>query len=81
MKKIPSLPKSDDEYWEDAEKFQGKPVTYSICTTHAKDNWKEHNGYIDNHDGTASCKFCSWGFRLPGYLKIHNEKVFDLREG
>ena len=80
-KKLPNLPKSDDdEYWEeDAEKYtsQGKPV--AICDTHGKLNWTEHVGYIDNHDGTALCKFCNWGFRIPGYMRIFEGKVFDLR--
>jgi hypothetical protein len=80
-KKLNDLPKSDDkEYWgEDAESYlsSGKPVL--ICPTHSKDNWTDHKGYIDNHDGTASCKYCGWGFRVPGYMRILDEKVFDLR--
>ena len=82
MKKIPSLPKSDDEYWEEAEKYPGSPTFPSkICPTHTKDNWTTHKGYADNHDGTISCKFCDWGCYLPGYMKLYNGGVFDLREG
>ena len=82
-KKLDDLPKSDDvEYWgEDAEKYIGKAQPIPICETHGKKNWIDHVGYIDNHDGTASCKHCGWGFRVPGYMRVYNEKVCDLRDG
>lgn len=80
MKKIPSLPKSDDEYFESAEKYTSPNMKLPICDTHGK-KWLDHVGYVDNHDGTASCKYCSWGFILPGYLRVHNDRVFDLRHG
>jgi hypothetical protein len=79
MKKLNDLPKNDDDYWE-GEKYVGNPTKIPICDTHGK-NWKEHIGYKDNHDGTASCKYCGWGFIVPGYLRIHEEKVYDLRSG
>jgi len=81
-KKLDDLPKSEDtEYWgEDAEKYISKALPIPICKTHGKKNWKDHVGYEDNRDGTASCKFCGWGFRIPGYMRVHNEKVFDLRD-
>lgn len=68
--KIPSLPASNDEYWEDAEKYSGKPVRVKICKKHF---------YIDNHDGTVTCKFCPWGTKLPGYMRLLNNKLIDLR--
>lgn len=77
-KKLNDLPKSDSEYW-DGEKYPGRSVKLSICETHGK-NWMIHMGYIDNKDGTATCKYCGWGFIIPGYLRILNEKVFDLRK-
>jgi len=81
MKKILNdLPKSDSEFW-DGDKYQGEKVLISICNTHGKKNWMSHVGYKDNHDGTASCKYCGWGFIIPGYLRIHDERVFDLRRG
>ena len=76
--KIQNLPRSDDEYWE-GEKYSGLPVKIPICRTHGKKNWMKHDGYIDNKDGTASCKYCGWGFRIPGYMRILDGKVFDLR--
>lgn len=81
IKKPDPLPRSESEFWEDAEKYisQGKPEI--VCDTHKLGNWSEHLGYIDNYDGTASCKYCGWGFRIPGYMRIWNEKVFDLRSG
>lgn len=80
MKKLDDLPKSEDkEFWgEDAVSYVSKGKRIPICTTHGK-KWMDHVGYIDNHDGTASCKFCPYGFLLPGYLRIMDEKVFDLR--
>ena len=78
-KKLNDLPKSDDiEFWE-GETYISKPVRIEICKTHGK-NWQDHIGYIDNHDGTASCKYCSWGFRIPGYMRIHEGKICDLRD-
>ena len=79
--KLNDLPKSEEvEYWGDeAEKYISQSKPLPVCSTHGK-NWKEHIGYIDNRDGTASCKFCGWGFRIPGYMRVHNEKVFDLRD-
>lgn len=80
-KKLEPLPKSDNEYWEeDAEKYIGNPIEIPICKTHSKEEWMNHKGYVDNRDGTASCKYCGWGFRIPGYMRIFDEKVFDLRD-
>ncbi len=82
MKKLPDLPKSEDkEYWgEGAEHYVSKASPVTICPTHSKDNWVDHVGYMDNHDGTASCKYCNWGFRVPGYMRVYEGKVFDLRK-
>ena len=77
-KKLENLPKSDDPYWE-GEKYIGKPKKMPMCETHSRKNWHTHKGYIDNRDGTASCKYCGWGFRIPGYMRVHEGKVCDLR--
>jgi hypothetical protein len=81
-KKLEELPKSEDkEFWGgDAESYISQVKPIPICKTHSKKNWTKHIGYIDNRDGTASCKICGWGFRIPGYMRILNEKVFDLRD-
>ena len=78
MKKLKDLPESQDEYWDPSEKVPSVNIPLYICETHGK-KWKDHVGYADNHDGTARCKFCSWGFRVPGYMRIYKEKVYDLR--
>ncbi len=57
-----------------------KPIQVTICTTHTKDTWLTHFEYLDNHDGTVSCKFCPWGTPLPGYMRCHEGKIIDLRE-
>lgn len=82
QKKISDLPESKDkEFWEEnAESMISQLPPVPICSTHGKGNWKDHIGYIDNRDGTASCRHCSWGFRIPGYMRIHNGRVFDLRD-
>ena len=81
MKNLKDLPKSDSDFWEEeAEKYFNKPVQVKLCETHRKNNWMEHMGYKDNHDGTISCQYCGWGCNLPGYLRIHEGKVFDLRQ-
>lgn len=81
MKKLDPLPKSNDkEFWEESsEKYVSSPVVIPICKTHGK-HWKSHVGYISNGDGTASCTKCNWGFIVPGYLRIYEGKVVDLRE-
>lgn len=55
------------------------PVAINLCSSHSKDEWLGHTGYIDNHDGTISCKFCPWGTPLAGYYKCFEGKIIDLR--
>ena len=84
INKPKELPKSEDkDFWdESAETYVSTPgVKSPVCESHAKDSWYEHEGYVDNGDGTASCKHCSWGFRIPGYMRIYKEKVYDFRNG
>lgn len=78
-KKLNDLPESENEVWEGGEKYLNHPTNIQICSTHGRDNWMDHKGYIDNRDGTFSCKWCPWGARLPGYLRIHEERIVDLR--
>jgi hypothetical protein len=77
---LPNLPPTNDDFWE-GEKYASKNIKLSICETHTKKNWMDHIGYRDNHDGTASCIYCGWGFNIPGYLRVFDDKVFDLRQG
>ena len=82
IKKLKDLPKSDEvEFWGEAEKYFNTAKPSIICSTHKVGNWMEHVGYLDNHDGMATCKYCNWGFRIPGYMRVVDEKVFDLRSG
>ena len=62
----------------DGEKHMSNPVNFHVCFTHKE--WMTHEGYIDNKDGTVSCVYCNWGFILPGYMRILDGKVFDLRQ-
>lgn len=50
----------------------------AICESHTKDTWTQGT-YVDNHDGTVTCKFCPQGYRLAGYMRCINEKIVDLR--
>ncbi len=79
MKKLNDLPKNED--WDEgAEKYTSPNIVTEVCPTHSKETWKSHVGYIDNKDGTASCEKCNWGFRVPGYMRVHNKRVVDLRD-
>ena len=77
--KLPDLPQSEDKYWEGAETYRFNPIPVNICSTHGKTNWQEHTSYLDNHDGTVSCKFCSFGAKIPGYMKVIEGRIVDLR--
>jgi len=80
MSNLPNLPEStNEEFWGDAEKHTSVNRPIEICETHTKDNWSQHNGYIDNHNGTITCKFCPWGTFLPGYMKVIEGRVKDFR--
>jgi hypothetical protein len=77
--KLPNLPPNDDDYWDGADVQRNTPVKMGLCESHFK-KWEKHNGYIDNHDGTISCKFCAWGTRLPGHMRVYMGKVVDFRK-
>lgn len=77
-KKLSPLPPSNDEYWE-GEKYQHNPTPIAICATHGRDNWLEHKGYKTNNDGSISCMHCPWGTIIPGYMRVKEEKIVDLR--
>lgn len=77
--RLPDLPTSDDEYWEGAVTSRHTPKSVKLCPDHGRKTWDKHDGYIDNKDGTISCMYCPWGSPIPGYMKIMNGKVIDLR--
>jgi len=78
QKKIAELPNSKDDFWEGAETSLNTPKRIGLCDSHFK-KWHKHNGYKDNLDGTISCKFCPWGAILPGYMRVLDGKIVDLR--
>lgn len=80
-RKLKDLPASNEDHylWEDAEKYQqNNTKPFNICATHSKENWTTHIGYIQNKN-EVTCKFCSWGTVIPGYMRVINEKIVDLR--
>lgn len=77
-KKIEELPASNDNFW-DGETHILKPKKIGICKTHSRSNWMDHRDYIDNRDGTIICKYCPWGAKIPGYFKVHEGRIVDLR--
>jgi len=79
-KRISPLPKSDDPIWEGAETYRSTPVPFKICSNHTKEHFTEGVNYEDNGDGTATCQLCGWGFRVPGYMRVHAGRVYDLRK-
>lgn len=72
------LPPSNDEYWLDAQQMQSKPQPIILCSNHTKDSWMKGT-YIQNSDGSISCTLCSWGSRIPGYMRVIDGKIKDLR--
>jgi len=77
-KKIADLPRSDSKYWDGAETHKSSPKNIPLCQSHTK-NWEQHSGYIDNHDSTVTCKYCPWGTMLPGYTRVVDGKIVNLK--
>lgn len=78
-RKVDPLPPSSDEYW-DGEKIKGQRVRIPICQAHlTKEGWKDHEDFVDNGDGTVGCRLCSYGARLPGYQRVLDGRIVDLR--
>lgn len=78
-RRVDELPSSKDDFW-DGETAIHTPRPIAICETHGAKNYMKHTAYIDNHDGTVSCKFCPWGAMLPGYLRVLEGRLVDLRD-
>lgn len=72
------LPSSQDEMWS-GEKIVADMKPIELCATHTKENWFKHQGYTLNADGSITCKECAWGTRMPGYYRLVDGKVVDLR--
>lgn len=81
QKKLPPLPQSKDEsFWDDGYREYSRGVQVSkTCNLHRKGSDFLKGWYIDNKDGTVSCKYCSFGAILPAYMIVLNEKIVDLR--
>lgn len=77
--RLPDLPTSDDEYWEGANTSRHTARSVKMCPDHGKKVWEKHIGYINNNDGTISCTDCPWGTKIPGYYKVLDGKIIDLR--
>jgi len=79
--RLQNLPNSNDEdFWEGAEKYTSSPRSIKICSDHTKETWMKHTGYIDNKDGTISCKYCPWGARISGRYRVLDECIVDLKD-
>jgi len=78
MSEVSQLPNSNDEFW-DGEKHKQVSKPVKICKTHTEENWKTHKGYTYDN-GVIKCTRCSWGTRLPGYYRVLDGEVVDLRE-
>ena len=64
----------------DGESQTATNVRINICATHTKDTYLTPRGYVDNHDGTISCKWCPWGTHLSGRYRVHSERIIDLKD-
>lgn len=78
MSKFPPLPESSNEFWDGEKHMANVGRGETVCSTHRRDNWLTHTGYVDNQ-GHVTCKYCNWGATLPGYLRVKEEKIVDLR--
>lgn len=69
--KLPDLPASNDkEFWEDAEVMHHQPVYQKLCKTH----------FYTQNGNAASCTQCPFGVILPGYMRVFQGKLIDLRD-
>lgn len=59
------------------EKFPDIKGKVKICATHTKKKWLEGTYEMDN--GAIVCPDCGWGTRIPGYMRLVNGKIVDLR--
>ena len=78
--KLQELPKSEDiEFWGDGQVIKADPKPIKLCG-HTKDNYKDFDNYIEDlKDGTIQCTKCGWGFLRPGYIRVKDGKIYDLR--
>ena len=65
----PLPPSSDTEFWQEAEVLHSAPVKIPICVEHE---------YVQK-GSAASCTHCPYGTLLPGYMRVHEGKIVDLR--
>lgn len=54
------------------------PTPIGICDTHSRKNWMNHDAYIQE-GSTAVCEHCGWGSKLPGYMRVVDGHIVDLR--
>ena len=78
MKQINNLPNSSDEFWDGEVNINPSPHWKTICSIHNEKEWLVGE-YIDNRDGTVTCRVCPWGTSLPGYFHIEGNKVRELK--
>lgn len=63
--------------WDgDKQSFTPKPI--NICETHNKKDWMKCDTYR-YLNGSIECTVCGWGSLVPGYIKVYNGAVIDLR--
>lgn len=74
----PSQVSDELKVWDGEGNDLTQRVPLHICSTHTKDTWMQGN-FIDNHDGTVTCKFCPQGYQLPGYMRCLEGRIVDLR--
>lgn len=63
-----------------AESYTAINQRVQICPTHTKENWQTHIGYEPDALGGIHCTLCPWGTFLPGYMRLKDGKIIDLRD-
>lgn len=66
----PLPPSSDEEFWMGAEMSRFSPVKIDLCAEH---------DYLQV-GAEAKCTRCSYGTYLPGYMRVTNGQIVDLRD-
>lgn len=73
-KEIKPIPET--EYGERIENLT-MPSKIVACENHKK-NWMEGT-YELGKDNSITCKECGWGAYIPGYMRLVEGKLVDLR--
>lgn len=73
-----NLPASNDSFWEGSEVNTSKPIPIELCAVHTRKDWMKGEDYTQDARGIV-CRKCGWGTQVPGFYRVLDGKVIDLR--